>query len=286
MCLVMFFQTKNVRNTFTSPPCFFQPNPSRKRKFHSDKIDFKDWQVGFCSNERTCQHVRWNASQNLFEWTRSKTILYVSTIRNTLPRTTLGWVSEHTMNQQTETCGIPKCSITTRMFNSGGWNFELHWFVAHVECTTGWPYGLVFLTLGGNIFPQTVYWRCLFTNAPCSIFLSYVHFMRQACNIRDILRSGKSFCMTSQGHRALLHPPGGCGTFWALLMASMGQNEMWFWRSFCVASAIFGELGIESLVSWNGREIWFCTWWWVQQFRCLGRQAQNFVDLHHKAVQT
>ena len=30
-------------------------------------------------------------------------------------------------------------------------------FVAHVECTTGWPYGLVFLTLGGNIFPQTVY---------------------------------------------------------------------------------------------------------------------------------
>ena len=91
--------------------------------------------------------------------------------------------------------------------------------------------------------------RSRFTSAPCSFF-ELCHFVWQAWDFWDILRSGMSFCVTGAGHRSLFHPRGRRGTFGTLLKR---QNERWFWRSFCVAGTVFGELGrrferVESLV--------------------------------------
>ena len=128
-------------------------------------------------------------------------------------------------------------------------------------------------------------------------FLSYVHFVWQAWGIRDILGSKTSLCVTGAGRRTLFSF---AWQAWHCLdvaktLASVGQNERCFWRSFCMAGGVFGELGrrlerVESLVVWSCRHFWFWTWWW---FRVAGAalwmprahcswQVQYFVHLNKK----
>lgn len=76
---------KNARNTLTSVPCFWQPNPTRKWFFLWLNWVWKNWPTvhmsgemkstrknGSCSNEKTCRQLGWNASQNLLEWAQCK----------------------------------------------------------------------------------------------------------------------------------------------------------------------------------------------------------------------
>ena len=68
---------------------------------------------------------------------------------------------------------------------------------------------------------------------PKVCFTSYVHFVWQVWDSRGILRPKTSFCVTGVGHRTPIHP----------CVAGVGQNKRWFWRSFCMAGAVFGEFG-------------------------------------------
>ena len=64
--------------------------------------------------------------------------------------------------------------------------------------------------------------------------LSYVQFWWRAWHFWGILRSKTLFCVTGARHRILFHSHGRRGT---------GESEKCFWKSFCMAGAIFRELG-------------------------------------------
>jgi len=75
------------------------------------------------------------------------------------------------------------------------------------------------------------------------LFLSGVHFVWQAWDIRGILTSKTLFCVTGAWDAFA-----SVWQAWRFLHlstapAGMGQNERWFWRSFFAAGAVFGEFG-------------------------------------------
>ena len=109
----------------------------------------------------------------------------------------------------------------------------------------------------------------------CALFLSNVHFVWQASDVRDIVSRGRfqdirHFSSAWQG-----------GAFWTLLKnGRCGQNERCFWRSFCLAGAEFGELGgcferVSKVVFCEAVVIFGFEHddgfvWQVQHFGCLG----------------
>ena len=73
-------------------------------------------------------------------------------------------------------------------------------------------------------------------------FLSYVRFVGQVWGIRGISIERR---LARQVHRTLFHPCGKRANFCTSLkrwQVWVGQNDRWFWRSLCVARAVFGKL--------------------------------------------
>ena len=95
----------------------------------------------------------------------------------------------------------------------------------------------------GTGFGSSEVQRSRFTSAPCSFFaLCPFH-------VADVALSGhfevENFALLDGWQdigRFFIRMAGMALSARATTLASIGQNERWFWRSFCVAGTVFGEL--------------------------------------------